>query len=198
MKKEYVLVIILLVLQTVSIGCNSFANTESVLLKETALTQQYVLMDTPEKAPMLDATLMEGNSLEQHIQAIQLTTRWDYYYEDGTGVVYHADSAHPLQIRMVDFDVATFDIGVADGEIVLQFCDNYPPQSISAQRWNVMYATDRQDISDIINNGEPVDIENNIILVISDGYDYIYEIHAEWSNGSSYYTFLTLSSASTE
>ena len=172
--------------------------TESDLLGGAAPTPRQILRDAPEKAPRLKVTLVEDNSPEQRVQAIQLTTSWSIVYEDGTGTGFESDSAHPLQIRPADFEVATLEIGEADGEIVLQFSDNYPPQSITARRWNAMYAVGSQDIRNVIDNDEPVDINDNIITFTADACDYIYEIHAAWSNGSSYYAFRTVCSVSND
>ena len=154
-------------------------------------TPQQVLRDAPERAPRLELVLLEGDSPEQRVKAIQLSTSWLISYDDGTGTGYDADSAHALQVLPDDFDKATLRLDAADSTIELWFSDNYPPQSVAVQRWNAEYATGRQDIDDVLKYGEPVEISENVINIQADGYDYVYEIYAKWENGSSYYTFRT-------
>ena len=85
---------------------------------------------------------------------------------------------------------------VGSGDVIeLRFINADQPQTISIMRWNAEYATGSQDISDVIGDGEPVFINwNTLSISIADnGHDYIYEVFATWHEGSSYYTFRTLS-----
>ena len=147
--------------------------------------------EVPEKAPSLEVSL-----LSQSVQAIQLSTSWN-----GNISSYNSDSPHPLQLSPAEFDRATLSLDNGNGEIELQFSDDYPPQEISAVRWLAEYATGNQDIEDVFNKSEPVAISGNIISIVNDENDYIYEVYARWADGlepgkpgsgSSRYTFRTV------
>ena len=148
----------------------------------------------PENAPGLDVLLKTENSREQRIQTLQLSTSWSVVYEDGNGTGVEADAPHPLQFDLLrDFDKATIRLDALEGTIELYFSDDYPPDSVSVQRWNAVYAQGDQDIMDAIDKSEPVDINVNIFHISDDGSDYIYAVYAIWSNGSSSYTFRVVS-----
>ena len=163
--------------------------TENDFIAGVMPTPQRIPGDTPESAPRLDVVFTGNNVSEQRVQAIQLTTSWSVTYEDGTGRGYEADSAHALQVRLIDYDTATLNIGGAGGRINLLFSDDYPPQSVSVKRWNAEYATGSQDIMGVLDKSDYVEASDGFIVAISDGFDYIYEVYATWANGSSYYAF---------
>ena len=94
-------------------------------------------------------------------------------------------------MRPSDFDEITLHLNSGNSEIELRFSDDYQPVSVTAQRWDAKYNTGTQDITDVIDIGEPVEINGSKILVSDDGNDYIYEVYATWAQGSSYYVFRT-------
>jgi hypothetical protein len=147
---------------------------------------QQVDRNMPEKAPALFAIHKSDQLPQQRVNAIQLTTSWSVDYEDGTGFGYESDSCGPLQLSLSEYAGATITLENASAEIELQFSDNYPPQSITARRWPSEYATGQQDAYGSSGKGQAVYINGNIIHIPDDG-DYIYEIHATWINGKSYY-----------
>lgn len=138
----------------------------------------------PKTAPLLSLSLSSGDSQEQRIQAIQLTTSWNYK----TGG-YEADSFHPLQLDYDRFSKATLHLINEVNEIKMAFSGNYPPHSVSVQRWNAALLGDAHSFNEALDKGESVDVKGTTIYVPNDGYDYIYEVFATWQNGSSYYTF---------
>lgn len=141
-----------------------------------------------EKAPRLELALVVNGGTEQQLQAIQLTTSWFYTDEKGNGSGYEADSPHPLQLS--DYDDCTFQFNGVNGELLLSFSDNYPPQSVSVQRWDAIYYTGNQNIEDSINQNEPIEVAENTIRISNDKNDYIYEVYAKWEQqGSSRYAF---------
>ena len=150
----------------------------------------------PKRAPQLEIILMEDGIAEHRIQAAQLTTSWYFDNGDGTGTGYNADSPHPLQLA--GYDEYTLQISDIDGEIILSFSDNYPPQSVSVQRWDAVYAVGGQDIQAALDKGEHVQADGNKFHIIDDGNDYIYEINAKWEQGISYYSFRTKTGQTTE
>ena len=83
----------------------------------------------------------------------------------------------------------TVQMNGANGDIILSFSDNYPPQTMTIQRWDAVYAVGSQDIRAALEKGEPVEADSNRISVNGDGYDYIYEVYAKWEQGSSYFAF---------
>ena len=139
-------------------------------------------------APTLELILLTEESSEQRIQAEQLTTSWSS--NSGTG--YEVDSDHPLALEQDRYSEIALCIAGESCEIKLIFSDKYPPQSISAQRWNAEYISSGKDISDEVRDkSEQVEVEDNKIIVYDDGNDYIYEIYAVWNNGNSRYSFYT-------
>jgi len=148
-----------------------------------------IVGDTPEKAPMLGVSLLSEGVQEQLIEALQLTTSWRVIYEDGTGTGYESDSPHPLQLRQTAFDEATLYFSNLSAEIMLQFSDDYPPQTLTVQRWPSEYAYGSQDIQEYLGDCEHVTLSGNSIQVDDDGHNYIYEVIATWPDGRSYYSF---------
>ena len=98
-----------------------------------------------------------------------------------------SDSCHSLQIS--DYSKITFHFSEADNKIELKFNNDYPPQFVKVQRWDVKYAG--ADVTEALNKGELVEVNQNTINVHNDGHDYVYEVYAIWPVGSSYYAFRT-------
>jgi beta-lactamase regulating signal transducer with metallopeptidase domain len=154
----------------------------------------------PQKTPLLDVNLVttvksedSQTQTDRSVRAAQLTNSWYVTDENGEGFGYSADSVHPLQRQEGYEDVALTLNGT--GTATLFFSDNYPPYSISAQRWDAKYAG--LDSYEMFNEGEPVIISGNTFKATDDGNDYIYEIHAKWNEGDSFYVF-SLSSYSSQ
>jgi beta-lactamase regulating signal transducer with metallopeptidase domain len=140
----------------------------------------------PEKTPLLDVSLISANSIEQRVRAAQLTNDWYVEDENGDGFGYAADSFHPLQ-KSDGYDEVTLFLYDGESEIKLSFSDNYPPQSISVQRWNAEYAG--SDSVDVWDNGEPIQVNGTAFYITDDRQDYIYEVSAKWQEGDSWYVF---------
>lgn len=138
------------------------------------------------KAPSLYVSLGTDSP---PIKAIQLTTSWDWVDENGNGGGYEADSPHALQLHPSDYNECALRLVNENDELVLQFSDEYPPQSVSIQRWLAEYAVGEQNISDPLNKSETIEINGNILHIKDNGQDYIYEVYARWVEGSSYYAF---------
>ena len=143
------------------------------------------VMTAPEKAPQLELTFTEEGLSEQRIQAMQLTTSWYVVDENGDGQGYEADSPHPLQLR--DYDEITFQLHSSSGSFVFHFTDDYPPQSISVQRWNAEHIN--EEFIEVWDNGEQIEADDNGFAITADGQDYIYEVYATWEQGNSRYAF---------
>jgi len=158
-------------------------------LTEGAMPTPRIVGGTPEKAPKLDVSLLNKGIHEQRVETLQLTTSWSISYEDGTGTGYEADSPHPLQLRQTAFTDATLYFTNTSAEIALHFSDDYPPLTITVQRWPSEYAYDSQDIQEHLGNGEHVTLSGSSIHVDDDGHNYIYEVSATWLAGRSFYTF---------
>ena len=146
----------------------------------------------PEKTPFLDVNLVtvhaNGNSqtqISRDVRAAQLTNSWYVVDKKGNGSGYSADSFHPLQ-KQDGYGDVTLNLNNS-GVITLVFSDNYPPQSVSVQRWNAEYAG--TDSIDVWNKGESVNMNGNMFQISDDGNDYIYEIYAKWQEGDSWYVF---------
>jgi len=162
--------------------------TENALIEGVRPTPR-IFGGMPDKAPALYVVLLNDNDPGQRVEALQLTTSWNFYYEDGTGTGYESDSAHPLQLQQTAFSEATLYFTNISAEIALQFSDDYPPQTITVQRWPSEYAYGSQDIQEHLGNSEHITLSGGSIHVDDDGHNYIYEVSATWLNGKSYYTF---------
>ena len=159
--------------------------------------------NTPELPPQLDVVLFNTGIADndaQSVRAIQLGMSWMFYDENGIGRGIEADSPHPLQMRRDAYIDATLLLNNAICDCVdwrehlavkLIFNDDYPPDSVSVIRWDASLLTGNQDIDDIINKGEAVNIDGNIIPILVDGNDYVYSIFAVWQEGRSDYAFIT-------
>ncbi|MDR1690179.1 MAG: hypothetical protein LBS21_16475 [Clostridiales bacterium] len=135
---------------------------------------------------------MDGDTQTQISRAVrtaQLTNSWYVTDENGEGFGYSADSFHPLQKHDGYGDVTLTLNG--KGTVTLAFSDNYPPQSVSVQRWNAIYAG--ADSFAEFDNGEPVNVSGYTFEAYDDGNGYIYEVHAKWNEGDSFYVFSTKS-----
>jgi hypothetical protein len=181
MKKTLVLSLIILFVLGSFTGCAS--NITPVASTETP--------NAPRKAPSLDVSLTTGNMPDQRVQAAQLTTSWMIVDENGNGNGYEADSPHPLQLS--DYKGITLGLDDAGGEIELLFGDNYPPEYVSAQRWDAIHAG--MESTDSWDKGEPVEFEGGKFQITSDGHDYIYAVSAKWGEGNSSYAFRIESSS---
>ena len=138
----------------------------------------------PEKAPRLEV-LMTASGATKLIQAAQLTTSWSFVDENGDGTGYEADSAHPLQLN--DYSSITLSTGGVSAEIELLFSDNFPPHSISVQRWDAKHTSN--EATDMWNQGEKIKTNGYRFSVEPLENDFIYEVYAQWEQGSSYYVF---------
>lgn len=138
-----------------------------------------------EMAPLLEISITEDELSEQRIEAVQLTTSWSVFDENGGGIRYEADSMHPLKLD--SYDEITLKLNKTNSEIILYFSNNYPPKLISIQRWDAEHIG--TDMTNIWANGEPIVINKNKLNIDDDGHNYIYEVYAKWEQGSSHYAF---------
>jgi len=168
--------------------------------------RESIVNNEPAEAPVLSVFFGHEYFQGELVQTLQWGTNWSVILEDGTGFFYSADSAHPLQLRPVDFNNATLNMNMSDEEcrcltgpphhsrkLGMQFSDDYPPDFVSVIRWDASLVTGDQDVEGRIEKGENVEVEDGFILITTNGRDYIYSINAQWSNGSSNYTFRVVS-----
>jgi hypothetical protein len=111
-------------------------------------------------------------------------SRWN----DGAG--YNSDSSGPLSIPPERMKMSTLFIDTENCIIEIQFTDDYLPETVVVQRWNTKYVENKQDYAGGYFNGEPVPIDGFTFRISDDGDDYIYEVHATWLPGNSYYAFM--------
>jgi len=138
------------------------------------------------KTPLLDIALITENSTEQRVRAAQLTNCWSGVNENGMGFGYCSDSFHPMQLPD-GYDEITLFLYDEEADIIMQFSDDYPPYSVSVQRWDAQYAGTYS--YDIYENGEPVRAGVNGFRIVDDSHDYVYEVYAKWEQGDSWYAF---------
>ena len=146
-------------------------------------------------APLLYLNIMP----EQRAQAIRTNGFWEIFDDEGY-VVHFSEQASPIHAidrRPYEFDGVTLRIDSASGIIKLEFIDYYLPQSLSVVRWNTKYLAGNYSYSEVWNKRESVEAIEGAIHIASDGYDYIYDLRATWTEGSgqgwAVYTFRTIS-----
>jgi len=191
MKKRIILVTILCIsILFIAAGCTATSPGRTDANAAFEASPSGDIYGAPEKAPEMNVCILQDNVIVQCAVAVQLTTSWSINFEDGTGTGYESDSPHALQIGAGYYNASTLRLTDSHGIIEMQFSDDYPPQSISVERWNAGYAAGTQDINELINRGEPVEVSGYKFNVIDDENDYIYSIYARWQeNGSSWYAF---------
>lgn len=183
MKKIKVFLFVTALILLIFVACSNNVAPPSLSESESPRETQIV----PAEAPLLDVSFITDNLPIQCVQAAQLTTSWFCADEDGNGRGYEADSPHPLQLR--DYSGITLFLENTNGEFEIQFSDNYPPQSVSVQRWDAVYAG--IDSTDAWDKGEPVAINGNRFRIENDECNYVYMVSAKWENGNSSYAFRT-------
>ena len=158
------------------------------------------------------------NLIGEGFRAIQLTTSWTFFDEQGNIVGgINTDSPHPLQLSPQAFD--------SDASISIRYSPNLPiyleflgmsfiygeparthvPHSITVTRWKIDYASGNHNVIgdnegetvELINPSYPLILNpghlNEMIPLSADGYDYIYMVEAVWQEGRSIFTFRTTS-----
>jgi hypothetical protein len=170
------------------------SGTWPLLIEEGA---RYVCTYSGSVPPSLDVVLRAGDGSEQQVRAAQLTYGWHGVDENGNDFGIESDSVHPLQldfangyeaITLFQSNTTNGDV-ISSSEIVMQFSDDYPPLSVSVQRWDAMHAGTGSEVENFFDKGEPVEIFANTYLAVDDEHDYIYEVYANWAEGNSYYAF---------
>jgi len=118
------------------------------------------------------------------------TANWTFINRDGYTVSIMSDSLSPLQLSERDLEQVTLFIEHEISELYFQFTP-HPSISVTVFRWNTRYlGTD-----DIWTKYERFDLEPgvNTIIIIDDGYDYIYGVDGIFSQGRVEYAFRTIS-----
>ena len=138
------------------------------------------------KPPSLYISSIDENSPEQNFYAERLTSQWSAIGEDGRTVTTLTDSAGALQLS--DYSEITFHVYGDAGKIAMQFSNDYQPQTVSIRRWDTKYLTMESDVG-FWDEGEQIESDGNVIYIDNDGVDFIYEVHACWAEGMSYYAF---------
>ena len=187
MKKVLLVSILSIFAISTTTGCGgSFLDGGLASEKRTPPVDIY---GAPENAPSLNLVLSQDDYPDKSLKAAQLTTSWSFFNEDGTVTGYEADSLHALQLDEYRYDV-TLKLDGTGGVVEMQFSDDFPPEFISVQLWEVESAYGGQDISDLLDKGKKVVLDGNFFDVTNKGSDYIFEIYAKWeNNGSSWYAF---------
>lgn len=137
--------------------------------------------------PQLSVSIQ--SEVPQRVGAIGGVSNWTY--TDAYGVTHSGpltDSPHSLQHSQADLSRVTLYLYDEINEIKLEF--GAPPQSVTVTRWNAAYVGTLY-ISEAVDENVPVGLNGNTISIINDGYAYIYEVHAIWEQGLSYFTFRT-------
>lgn len=154
----------------------------------------------PMLPPQIYVTLNTDGLPIQHISIGRLSHFWDPGITDGQGRDIRASSAsarHSLAVWDWGYDVdeeeekyyrnaITVYLDGVGGEIELSFSDNLPPYVVNIRRWRTEFIG--RDLAGR-DQYELIELEGNIFHVSDDGIDYIYEIHARWEQGYSFYTF---------
>lgn len=145
-------------------------------------------------APKLIASITSELAQPQHVQTIRGVTNWLVCDEYGACLGFMSDSLHSLQLSQKDLNDVKLFLENGMNKIELHF--NQTPLTVSAVRWNMehWYAVkenhDNMDLA--INDYEIIEvIDGMMIYSYNEGQRYIYQIHATWQEGFSYFTFRT-------
>ena len=133
--------------------------------------------DIPARSPRLYLSLNTGGLSTQNFRATGGTTSWFLFYQ--------ASGFHPLDFwreTQSDIDFNAF-IGqledTGNGEIELIF-SHFPPDTVYVRRWRAEFIGMASDMRSVYGL---VEVNDNIIRISDNGYDYIYEVEAIWIRG---------------
>jgi len=164
-------------------------------VEETPAQSVQNTQNVPDRAPLLYLSIMP----DQRIQTIRRVAGWVAQDENGEPIGFSpiASFGRAYDLEPSRFDDVTLHIDDANNVIMLEFSINYPPQSLSVVRWNVKYLEGGYDDSYVWDKRESIEVTGNTIHIANDGYDYIYDISAAWSEelffGNAVYSFRTVS-----
>ena len=162
----------------------------ALFLTQADILHNEALINAPRTAPKLYVAL-EAADRAQTAEALQLTTGWSIMYDQVNGFGYFTDSSGPLSTLPEQTAASTI---MVDGEnciLKLQFTDDYLPEVVYIKRWNVEQVENMQDFDSVYLSGEPVPVDDFTFRISNDGHSYIYEVHAKWLPGYSYFAFMT-------
>lgn len=137
--------------------------------------------------PNLSVKLILDDVPTQTATAIRGVTNWMESDGEGNRTGIMADSPHSLQLSTADLNRASLNEENKNSVIELIF--STPPLTVNAKRWNAKYLG--LDVDTAAFEYISVGHNNLQIYAINDGYDYIYEVHATWNEGSALFTFRT-------
>ena len=145
-------------------------------------------------APRLSVSIASETALPRYIQAIRGTTNWSVCDEYGMCSGFMSDSLHSLQLSRNDLYAVTLFLENGMNKIELQFSQS--PLTVSVIRWNMQhwYAVkeNHNNMGLAMNDYEIIEIIDNMMFYsCNDGQSYIYQVHATWQEGFSYFTFRT-------
>jgi len=195
MKNFLIILLILLLCVSALVACSEAEDPyEGVLGDPSEETVEVSQWDRLENPPALFLNLTIENQPLQQIQSLQNGASWQYVSQDGSTVGWNADSPHPLQLMLSDFNPVTLHLNESEGYIELEFSVNSPPVIITAKRWPAEFATESQDIDGVYNLWEMVELSDKTLNLVNNGHSYIYELTVEWpGRGRAAYVFRVIS-----
>jgi len=181
----------------VLVGCNNTGEND-VPTFDAPITNEEIIIEAVEEAPTQPIIEMSmrifdyapclyvSTSVGQRIQAMRSVGFWMIYDENGNivGESPSGSPARPVDLHPSAFDDAILRINDANS-IELEFSGDYPPQRLYAMRWPVKYLADSFDYDRMWDTVEDIGSIENIFHITNNGYDYLYEILASWTEGSS-------------
>jgi len=129
--------------------------------------------------------LYVGVGTAQRVPTIRGVTNWHVILSDGTGTGFLSDSLHSLQLSQDDLVPTILHLENEYNEIHFHFSS--PPQTVSVQRWDVVYSG-IANIDDATAENVPVD---GTTIRVTNESSHIYEVHATWEEGFALFTFRT-------
>lgn len=149
-------------------------------------TESLSQWDKREVPPSLSLHLTQEQWEAQEIVALQNSSTWRFYDQEGNVVFRQGDAPHPLQIPLGQFNHASFYLHGATGEISLTLSENYGEVVITARRWQI----NCQEGLCGMDNWENVLVSDGAIHLVNKGHDYIYEITVTWPQRESSATYV--------
>lgn len=149
---------------------------------------------TPPSAPQLYVVFKSDYCDTEPVRAVQSSANWMVVNEDGEGMGFSSQGINLWDMNHRGLTEGIINLYSINGEIELYFAYNYPPDTVTVQRWTSAHVTSDFGIDDDIYNGaEIIEILGNTIPFTNyNGHDYIYKVYATWGNNNVTYYFRTI------
>jgi len=164
MKKTFIIISIILIINMIFAGCSNSYNISEELKEAPEMKLEYTIDEKTTKV-----TVNHG------------TSSWKYSNGDGMFTNIESDSAHPLDsVKFIPLIEKTNELK----ELIISF--SLTQDSYTVRRWTDNYIGNEDAYENYYEN---LELKGNTIVLPDDEQGYIYEVHATWPQGDAYYAF---------